>query len=275
LAVAACDPFERLSIEELLIDGRQPKGEGRFPTLSVPLAIPVRVRYQEDVVAHDLAASPPGSGRCPVGSPAGLLCRTNLPSARSHPDVGLEPAPAARGDSAVLALVHDYGEDDDDALDDHLHERRHVHQVKAVVDDAEDQRTDDGAPYRADATVEAGSADDGGGDGVKLDAGAQLRVAGADAAREDDAGETGQQADEGVDADLDAADVDTGDASRLLVATDRLDMPTEPGTPQHHVGEDRTDSEQPDRQREAQDAALTEGVESGCQTGDTGDRRCR
>jgi hypothetical protein len=55
---------------------------------------------------------------------------------------------------------------------------------------------------------------------------------------------------------------------RLLVATDRVDMPTEPGTPQHHVGDDRTDSEQPDRQREAQDAALTEGVESGCQTGD-------
>src|SRR3984885_11841332 len=105
-------------------------------------------------------------------------CQTDLPRdspqtssyplrAAWPPDIGFIPTSVL----PVLLLqdVEPDGEADDQPLDDQLVERGDAEQAHAVVQDADDQRSNDGAADRAGAAGKAGAADHNGGDRVKFE----------------------------------------------------------------------------------------------------------
>ena len=147
---------------------------------------------------------------------------------------------------SVLAFVDDDRDHDDGALDDHLPERRDVHQAQAVVDHTDDQRADYDAPDGADAAVERRAADDGGGDHVQLQHVAQGRAAGPGAGGEDDACQASQQADQGVDLELRLRHRDAGDLRGHLVAADGVDGAAEAGAVEHQPHDDSDEGQQQD-----------------------------
>lgn len=94
------------------------------------------------------------------------------------------------------------GEDrqrDHPADDDLLPEGGDVEQVQPVADDGEHERTDEGAERAAGTACEAGAADDDGSDRVELVARGGLRLPGGKSPSEDEAGDRGVEAGQGVD----------------------------------------------------------------------------
>ena len=84
-------------------------------------------------------------------------------------------------------LVDQNREDHDQALDQHLHERRDFEQVQQIAGDAEDQDRGDGAGDRAAPAGKRRAAEHHRDDRVQLVPDAGVRIAGAEATGEQDA----------------------------------------------------------------------------------------
>src|SRR5215204_173024 len=72
------------------------------------------------------------------------------------------------------------GGEEHEALDGLLPVDRDAHQRHAVVEDAHDEATDDGADNRADTAGDGSATDEGRGDRVELEVGAGLGVGGGE-----------------------------------------------------------------------------------------------
>jgi hypothetical protein len=135
------------------------------------------------------------------------------------------------------------------------------------VEHAHDEPADHRAGDRADAAGHRGTADEHGGDRVELEAHAVLGVRGVEVGREDHARDRGQEAHVDHREEVDAAGVDPGEAGRVRVAADGVDVASEHralgdvGVEDHEGAQDETDDghalvrgeEQPEDEHEAAD----------------------
>ena len=120
---------------------------------------------------------------------------------------------------------------------------RDVVELQDVGERAEHDRAGDRADHRARAAEEAGAADDDGGDGGQLVAGAVVGAAEVELAGMDDAGERRGKAGDRVDGDLDQRNRHAGKARRALVAADGEDVAAEARGVEHDGRDDGEDDE--------------------------------
>ena len=133
---------------------------------------------------------------------------------------------ALEDDAALAALgagVEGDGDDDRGAGDRQLPEGRDVDDRQGVLDDAEEERAEDGAADRADAAGDRDAADDAGGDDVELEAGGDVDVGDGVARDPEVAAEAGEGAGEDVGGGAGAADVDAGVDRGAGVAADGVE----------------------------------------------------
>src|ERR1700722_547275 len=149
------------------------------------------------------------------------------------------------------------GEHNDDADDDLLNIRRNVHQHEAVEQDADQHGADDRAEDRADAAEEAGAADDDRGDHGQFIADAGDRLGRIQTRRQYEGAEACEETHDDIDAADHSAHVEAGEARRLGIAADRIDLPSIARVAQHDMGEDGEGDEDNDWRRHRSDLALT------------------
>ena len=99
-----------------------------------------------------------------------------------------------------------------------------LHDGDAVVDEAEDEGSEDGAEGGAAAAEEAGAADDGGGDDGEFIAGAGAGLGGVEASDGDECGDACEEADDGVGAEFDEGDIDAAEARLLRCRRPQADI---------------------------------------------------
>ena len=123
------------------------------------------------------------------------------------------------------------GKDDDGADDDLLQEGRHVQEIEAVAQHADDQDADQRAADGPGAAGERRAADDHRRDRVELVAETARRLDRVQAGGEHDAGEARKQRGEDVDGDGDVLHVDAGEAELFDTGTRLRDT----DTPEHEL----------------------------------------
>ena len=100
-------------------------------------------------------------------------------------------------------------------------------QLHAVVEDGHDQTTDDRPDDRAHTTGDGGATDEDGGDRVKLPADPVERTGGVGASDEHHPGQGGEDGHVHHDEEVDALAANAGELSRVAVAADCVDVPTD------------------------------------------------
>src|SRR5215217_6729908 len=116
----------------------------------------------------------------------------------------------------LLPHVEGDGEEDDAADDDLLGVGVDAEEDDAVVEDADDGGTEDGAL----AAEQTGAADDGSGDDRELEAETGGGLGGDETGDEDQTGQRGEGRAEGVNEEFDEGDPDPGQTGGLFVAAD-------------------------------------------------------
>src|SRR5690606_33628754 len=191
-----------------------------------------------------------GPGRPGPGAAASSSSRGLRLLGAHDPQPGLQPG------------AHDVeldGDDDGGPERDVLPAALDVHEVEAVLDDAEDERADEGADHGAAATEEARPADDDGGDGGELQEVAGRGVGGVRLAGDDDGRRAGAHAAEDVDGDEHPVHGHADAPGGLAVAADGVD-PLPPGDPpQEHVDDDGEDGDEDHGPRHPPEVAVPDG----------------
>ena len=126
--------------------------------------------------------------------------------------------------------------------DDLLHVGRDVEQDHPVREHADEEHAEQRSRELALAADDVGAADDHRGDDVEFPADADFRRTGHQARRENEPGDAGDRRADDKDADLHAFDVNAGEASRVLVAAQRVDRTAE-GRRGHDEGADQEDGD--------------------------------
>src|SRR5438105_1181366 len=198
-AAAACAPSRRSTKKGLF------NVEMASPTVGLPAAGPPAA-----VAPISTAVSIPA-----IHVPL-MAC---LPSGSLSSRCAAPPAPPAK------PLVYQDREQDHQSFHDLLIERRHVQEIEAVVQDADEERPQEGPADAALPAHQGGAAQDDRGDRVELvsQPGGGLRR--IQPRSQDDRGDRRDQAAQRVDEDGDPAHVHAGQARRLRVAPDRVDLP--------------------------------------------------
>src|SRR3954452_12197855 len=165
-----------------------------------------------------------------------------------------EPRPLAAAATPQQAVERDRGEDHR-AGRERAPVQRHVEVHEAAVDDAEQDGAEHGADDRRASAAQRRAADDRGGDGLQLEPGADVRVAGREEREAHHPGDPAEQAHEHERLDAHARDGDAGERGRLRVGADRPDAVTERGQAEDDGQDDPGDDQDPDRDRQAERGA--------------------
>ena len=130
---------------------------------------------------------------------------------------------------ALLGLIHIDRADDHKAGDDGLPVDGDIQNLQAAGQHAEDQRADEGIEHLPLAAGQGDSADDAGGDGVHLVAGAGIGVRDEQTAQQHQTGDRREDTGQDIDADLQLLDLDAGQLRGLDVAAQGIDPAAEAG----------------------------------------------
>src|SRR6266550_7370727 len=208
-AAAACAPSRRSTKKGLF------NVEMASPTVGLPAAGP------------PAAVAPISTAPSIAAIHVPLMCTP--PSGPWSSRYAAPPAPPAK------PLIHQDREQDDQSLHDLLIERRHVQEIEAVVQDADEERPQEGPADAALPAHQGGAAQDDRGDRVELvpEPGGGLRR--IQPRGQDDRGDGREQAAQRVDQDRHPAHVHPGQARRLRVPSDRVDVPAHDHLGEHHV----------------------------------------
>ena len=110
-----------------------------------------------------------------------------------------------------------------------------------VVDELDEQHTEDRSAYRPASAEDRRASEDDGGDDVEFVADEFLGVGGPAEDHVDHAGGCGEGSGDDVHPDLGAFDVDAGSVGGFGVAADRVDCAPEHGPAEHQRDDDRED----------------------------------
>src|SRR6185437_14350184 len=145
---------------------------------------------------------------------------------------------------------------DDDQADHHLLDvGGDVNDDEAVGQDADQQGADQGASDAALPARQAGPADDDRGDDAQFVIDAGHGFGRTQTRRQQKARQAGQAADDDIDTDDHRLDIDAGQARRLDIAADGVDLAAVARVPQHDMADQGRHGEQDDGHRHAQEAA--------------------
>src|SRR5580658_1665488 len=135
-------------------------------------------------------------------------------------------------DSALgfAAPIQQHREQNHRALGDLLVERRYAHEVQAVVEHADQQRTHQGAEDPAAPAGEAGAAEHNRGDRIEFIAGTGGRLSGIEPRGENHAGERGHRAGDGIHEDLHPVGLHARELGRLGAPAGGIHVPAEHGS---------------------------------------------
>src|SRR6266700_1581803 len=183
---------------------------------------------------------------------------------RRHPrDLRAGRRPGPLRDVAPPPDVPGHRQPDDHADDDVLRVTVDVQQHRSVTDLLDEEGADDRAGYGPLAAEQAGAADDGRRDRVKLQADAEVRLAGLDPGRGDHPGKSRETARQHAHQDQVGTDPPTCQPGRLLVRADGARMAPELRPHEDHA-EDDDDHDEADRgHRDGAGVALPEHREPG------------
>src|SRR5581483_890958 len=130
---------------------------------------------------------------------------------------------------ALAELVKADGQDDDEANDDFLGEILPAHLVGTVAEDGHDQGANHRAENAAGAAVQAGAADDDGGDDVQFEADGDGRVALGEARELHESGQADKQAGKGINQSFLQRHPDAAEAGGGFIGADGEDVATKNG----------------------------------------------
>ena len=129
-----------------------------------------------------------------------------------------------------MELVNDNGQDDHEALDDHLPELRYAAHYHAVIDHADYKSTDNSSANGTDTASHGGAAQYGSRNGVHFPGFTGCRMGGGQLGGCDNTDHSGADAGNDVDQDFDTVDLHAGQLGCPLVAADRKYMPAKRST---------------------------------------------
>src|ERR1700688_635362 len=126
--------------------------------------------------------------------------------------------------TACAQLVQHHGQDDDRALDDQLPVKRNVHQSQSIIQDGDDQSSNQRAKDGSNSTHETCTAQDHRRDGIQLVADAQLTLGAVKTAGAHDTPKSREKPAYAIGKNQDQWYGNTGQSSRLRITADRIDV---------------------------------------------------
>src|SRR3954447_18951442 len=171
-----------------------------------------------------------------------------------------EPGPLAATAAAQQAVERDRGQDHRTCRE-RAPVDGDVEVDEPAVDDAEEDRSEHRADDGGAAAAQRGAADDRGGDGLQLEPGADVRVAGREEREAHHPREPAEQAHQHERLDAHARDRDAGERRRLGVGADRAHAVAERREAEHDGEHDPSDDQHPHRDRQPERVAPEEREE--------------
>src|SRR6516225_8249078 len=162
-----------------------------------------------------------------------------------------------RAVSSLNEQVYPNGENNDEAEDCLLNGRGDVQHDQPALDDLHDQRTHNRLADRTPSSEKAGTADHDGGYGDHLETYSGYRLSGAKPGGEYKTCKATQKPADGVDAKLNKIHVNARCSCCILIAADRVDVPSETCSIQHKRRDARDSKQDDDRYRYRTDLFLS------------------
>src|ERR1700692_2338254 len=175
---------------------------------------------------------------------------------------GLDVTAFGLGMTFLRLNIDTHRDQNHDAFHDELIEIRNTEQVHPVVDDADNQRTDQRPGDRSVTARETRSAEHGGGDGIEFIAYSRIRLSGIQTRRHHNAPNTHPQARDHENHDSQPVYIDTRIQRRLAISAREIRLASKYGTREHEVVQQQQDRENPDRQRNAEHETIAEEGEA-------------
>ena len=141
-------------------------------------------------------------------------------------------------------IFYNQSSDDEQTLNHILHIGRYAGKGHDIVDDSEEDDTDEGTPRGSESSGKACTADDNRSDDVHFPAASEGVGTGHNLCRHHDSGEGGAELNDHHNDDADSADVDTRKTGRLGVSADGIYRTAEFGLSQNYQRYDKEQSKE-------------------------------